>query len=660
MSKIYNLIKILNEARDKYYNQNNPTLSDRDYDKLYDELQQLEKDTNIIYSNSPTQSVGYEVKSKLNKVEHNIPLLSLDKTKSIDELITFLNGKECFLMYKYDGLTVELIYNKGKLIQGSTRGDGFEGEDITHNIKTFKNIPMTIPYKSYLKISGEAIIHKNDFNEINKNLTEEEKKKLPSGKYKTPRNLVAGSVRQLNNKICEKRQVYFYPFSILECEKEFNYKSEQLDWLKSLGFIRSNISLIDSRITNPRLLQIFINGMRDTAMSNFLPIDGTVLMYDDIKYSKTLGKTSHHPLHSLSFKFEDAIEKTILKDIEWSIGKTGQLTPVAIFDTVVLDGTDVSRASIHNLSILKELELGIGDEISIYKANCIIPQIKENFTKSNNIKIPNQCPICGDSTIIKKDNETEVLMCTNNDCSGILLKKFSHFVSKSAMNIDGLSESTLQKFINQGWLKTFEDIYNLQEYKNEIINLEGFGERSYNKLIQAIEKSKKIKMNKFLYALGISNIGKTASKEIAEYFNYDWIAFVKAVLEKFDFTQLKDFGSVMHFSIYEWYDNFDCRKMWRILATVVEFIKPEKKIINTLNNQFVGKKVYCTGSFKNYKKQELKDLLEGLGAIFTSGYAKSLDMLIEGSLKSSSKITKAKVDGVRIVSEDEFIKMINN
>lgn len=653
IERIKELVKELNQYRHEYYNLNKPTVSDSTYDNLFDELYSLELETGFTMSNSPTQTVGYEVVSKLTKVEHPIPLKSLDKTKSVDELNKWRKNKDILLMLKADGLTVELLYENGRLIQGSTRGNSIIGEDISHNISTFKNIPLSISFKGKLRIAGEAIIHWNDFEEINSKLSEEEK-------YATPRNLVAGSVRQLNSKICAERNVYFYAFNILECSKELtDSKAENFAFLLELGFtVIDHIKLSGSFNTPVYQLEKYIELLKKSAENMFIPIDGIVVSFNSVKYSNSLGETSHHPLHSMAFKFKDEAETTILRRIEWSVGRTGAITPVALFDTVILDNTEVSRASVHNLSIIEELELGIGDSISIVKANQIIPQIEENFTRSNNLEIPDKCPVCGGIAIIEQLNDSKVLYCTNKDCSAKLFKRFCHFVSRDAMNIDGFSEAGIELFINKGFLKTFDDIYNLEKYRNEIIKLEGWGIRSYNKLIEAINNSKKVEMNRFLYALGIPNIGKSASKTIAKAFNNDWFAFEGALCNDFDFTQLEDFGKVSNDSLYKWYNDANERNMWTMMTVLLDFIKPEKKEVTNTNNIFARTKVYCTGTFASYKKEELKAMLEGLGAEFSSGYAKSLDYLIVGSLKGSSKEDKAKKDGVKIMTEEEFLKTI--
>ena len=485
IDRIKVLVKELNQYRHSYYNLDNSIVSDSKYDKLFDELSQLEKETGYVLSISPTVTVGYEVVSKLNKVTHDIPLLSLDKTKEVKDIVKFKGNYDILMMLKDDGLTVELNYDDGILIQGSTRGNGIIGEDITINVRQFKNIPLTIPYKGKLSLTGEALIHYNDFKIINS--------KLPEGeKYKNPRNLTSGSVRQLSSKECANRFVYFYAFNILECDTELSdSKKDRFIWLHEQGFtITPYTKLNDETIDTECTLEDHISIMKTVAETKHIPIDGLVITYDSVNHSESLGKTSHHPLHSLAFKFQDELSETILREIEWSLGKTGQITPVAIFDEVEIYGTTVARASLHNLSIMEELELGIGDDIGVTKGNMIIPQVIENYTRSNNIVIPDNCPVCNGDTEIKQDKDSKVLICTNDDCSGKFIKKLSHFVSRDAMNIEGLSEQTLDKLVEMGFIEEFADIYRLEQYKKEIISLDGFGLKSYNKLIEAINKSR--------------------------------------------------------------------------------------------------------------------------------------------------------------------------
>lgn len=648
--KVKQLVKELNIHRDSYYNKNSPTISDREYDALYDELKDLEFKTSLLLANSPTQTVGFTVVSKLNKVEHKSPLLSMDKTKSISDMIKFMNSKEVLVMAKADGLTTELIYEFGELVQASTRGNGEIGEDITHNVKTFKNIPLQIPYKGYLRLVGESLILDKDFREINRNIRSE-----GGVPYKNSRNLTSGSVRQLDSALCSERNVRFFAFGLLE-ESTHNFKEKmsQLLFLEGLGF-----SIIPHRFTEDKnKLESEINRMKSKSIQYGFPIDGVVVSFNNVAYSKSLGRTGHHYLDGMAYKFEDETELTTLTEIEWSVGKTGAITPVAIFDTVVLDGTEVSRASLHNISIMKALKLGIGDEISVYKANMIIPQILKNNTNSNNIKVPEFCPSCGKPTTEETLNSSTVLKCTNPYCTQQLIGRFSHFCSRDAMNIDGLSESTIEKFINMGLLKRFIDIYQLSLFYSKIVDMEGFGEKSYEKLINAINKSKNVKMENFIYALGINNIGRNSSKQIAKYFHNNIDDFFLALNNKFDFSVIDDFGDITNDSIYEWHNSPFERDLNIALGTVIKVEKPEKKDLGfkSLNDlTFV-----VTGSIITYKnRNEIEDLIVQLGGKTSGSVSKNTSFLINNDTTSTSgKNQKAKEVGVKIISEEEFNKMI--
>lgn len=654
MSEISNMKKLieeLNTYRYEYYNKNNSIISDEKYDSMFDMLKTIENRTGVIFPNSPTQTVGFEVVSKLQKVSHKIPLLSMDKTKNIDDLVGFVNNKDFIMMFKADGLTTELIYEDGILIQASTRGNGEIGEDVTHNVKTIQNVPHKINHKGILIVIGESVILKKDFEKINENLNDGVEK------YKTQRNLASGSIRQLDSKLCSERNLKFFVFKIIGLSNET--KSENLKWALENGFdiVRTYAISTNNKSNINEFFEGKINRMRETAEELGFPIDGIIVQYDNIAYSESLGSTSHHPLDSIAFKFKDETESTILRGIEWSVGRTGVITPVAMFDTVNIDGTDVSRASVHNLSIMWDLKLGVGDEIEVYKANMIIPQILRNNTRSNSIEIPDECPICKAETTAVTQNKSTVLMCTNKHCPSQLLGRFTHFASRDAMNIDGLSESTIEKFIQMGFLRKFSNIYELDRYKEIIINMDGFGKRSYENLINAINKSKNVKLNNYLYAMGINNIGKSSAKTIAEYFNYDARLFFVALSEDFDFTKLKDFGQVANDSLYDWYNNHYENTLRMNLVLILNFVKDEKKVRDGIFN---GMKIYATGTFANYKKEEIKSVIESLGAEFANGYSKSLDYLVVGSIKGSSKEDKAKSDGVKILSENEFINMIKN
>lgn len=665
VKRIHELVKQLNEYRDAYYNRAESLVVDSEYDRLFDELKALETDTGVVLMNSPTSTVGYDVKSKLEKVSHDIPLLSLDKTKDVDELVKFMGNHKCLLMYKYDGLTVELIYNDGKLIQASTRGDGYTGEDITHNAKTFKNIPLTIPYNGFLRVVGEAIIHKHDFQKINDNLPAGEKP------YANARNLAAGSVRQLDSAVCDTRNIHFMLWDVLEGLDDLptlddlfpasDSRMTKFFACERLGFELPYACRFEQE-SSAFIIQDAIEHMRDQAIEKGIPIDGMVMKYDSISYSKQKGGTSHHNNDGIAFKFEDETSETVLREIEWSMGRTGQLTPVAIFDPIELDGTIVTRASVHNLSYIKDYDLNIGDKLKVYKANMIIPQILENISATergtkHGVQYPDACPVCGGSIRVEQVNDTESVYCDNPKCNGKKLGKFSHYVSKPAMNIDGLSEATLEKFINNGWLTDFTDLYHLNRYDKEIMRMEGFGKRSYDKLMTAIEASKSTTLTRLLISLGIPYIGKTASKAISNYCAGDPYKFIELINDDFNWMQLEDFGEVMSASLKDWFSDDDNFKLYHCIVGHLN-IQIEKVITTPVaDNPFNGKTVVATGSLQNFTRDGIGKKLEELGAKVGSSVSKKTDYVIAGE-KAGSKLTKAKELGVPVLTETEFMAMI--
>lgn len=665
VKRIHELVKQLNEYRDAYYNRAESLVVDSEYDRLFDELKALETDTGVVLMNSPTSTVGYDVKSKLEKVSHDIPLLSLDKTKDVDELVKFMGNHKCLLMYKYDGLTVELIYNDGKLIQASTRGDGYTGEDITHNAKTFKNIPLTIPYNGFLRVVGEAIIHKHDFQKINDNLPAGEKP------YANARNLAAGSVRQLDSAVCDTRNIHFMLWDVLEGLDDLptlddlfpasDSRMTKFFACERLGFELPYACRFEQE-SSAFIIQDAIEHMRDQAIEKGIPIDGMVMKYDSISYSKQKGGTSHHNNDGIAFKFEDETAETVLREIEWSMGRTGQLTPVAIFDPIELDGTIVTRASVHNLSYIKDYDLNIGDKLKVYKANMIIPQILENISATergtkHGVQYPDACPVCGGSIRVEQVNDTESVYCDNPKCNGKKLGKFSHYVSKPAMNIDGLSEATLEKFINSGWLTDFTDLYHLNRYDKEIMRMEGFGKRSYDKLMTAIEASKSTTLARLLISLGIPYIGKTASKTISNYCAGDPYKFIELINDDFNWMQLEDFGEVMSASLKDWFSDDDNFKLYHCIVGHLN-IQIEKTITTPVaDNPFNGKTVVATGSLQNFTRDGIGKKLEELGAKVGSSVSKKTDYVIAGE-KAGSKLTKAKELGVPVLTETEFMAMI--
>jgi DNA ligase (NAD+) len=646
------LTKQLNQYRNEYYNLNNSNVPDSVYDQLFDELSLLEKECNFAMSNSPTNSVGYQVVSKLPKVTHKTPLLSLDKTKSIDELNKWKKDQYTILMLKADGLTIELDYDNGILTEASTRGSGEIGELITHNALVFRNIPKVIPFKGYLRLSGEAVIHWNDFNEINSQIAEEEKK------YKTPRNLVSGSVRQLSSKICAERNVYFYAFDILECSEQLHdLKYQNFKWLDKLGF--TTIPRI-WLTPNNKITEAHINDLKNWAKDIDMPIDGEVLSFDSISYSNSLGKTAHHPLFSIAYKFKDEMEETVLQPIEWNTTRTGFINPTAIFDTIELDGTEVNRASLFNLTFIREMKLNVGCRIKVSKRNMIIPYIEENLDKDKGIlEIPDKCPSCGEKTYIENTGTADFLCCNNENCPSRLLDKFSHFVSRDGINVDGLSEATLEKFINKGFIKTFSDIYKLEQYKSQIISMDGFGVKSYNKLIEAINKSKNVKFESLIFGLGIDQIGKGGAKRLAKHFNNDINKFLESNKSYLSYINVKDFGEITSSAVYEYLYNKDNMNQINELLKFVTIIKPEEKKSTNLKD-LTGVSFVVTGNVTTFKnRKELEDLIASLNGKLNSGVSSKTTYLLNNDIEStSSKNKAAKELGIPIISEVEFNQII--
>lgn len=656
VQRIKELTTLLNQYRDKYYNESISVVSDFEYDKLYDELVSLENETGISFANSPTKTVGYEVVSELKKTKHTHEMLSLNKTKSIDDLIKMYDNKNCILSLKMDGLTICLTYENGKLSKAETRGNGYIGELVTHNAMVFENIPLTINYKKHFEIEGEAIITYDSFEKINGELPIEKK-------YKNPRNLVSGSVRQLDSSVAAKRNIKFVAWKLPGENYSMSYG---LTYAKQLGFTVVPYTFLWSdpinNISHENLYQTFenqINILKNTALNLKYPIDGLVLTYNDIEYGKSLGVTGHHPKHSLAFKFYEDEEETIVRDIEWSIGKTGTLTPVAIFDPVELAGTEVSRASIHNVSILKNLNLSIGDTVTVYKANEIIPQIRENLTNLNQmVAIPHSCPVCGQNTIIEKENDSEVLKCNNPNCKGKLLGRLSHFVSRKGMNIDGLSDETLSKFIDFGLIHNLSDIYELPTHFEKLKNMDGFGERSVDKLINSIEESKHAKLHQFISALSIPGIGVSQSKELCKHF-ITWEDFEYAGFNNYDFSNIPGFGKTYDLNIHKWFSTmYRNDKVYKIIR-LLTFDSNEKQ--NESSDKFNGKVFVITGSLNKFSnRNELKDTLELLGAKVSGSISSKTTFLINNDVNStSSKNKKAKQLNIPIITEDDVIKMMH-
>lgn len=652
IDRIKELVKQLNHYRNGYYNNSQSIVSDFEYDQLFDELVQLESETGFVMSVSPTQTVGYEVKSELKKVKHNHPMLSLDKTKSVDDVIVFLDCRDGIVMAKEDGLTCSLRYLNGQLVSAETRGNGEIGEDILHCAKTIKNIPLKIECLDEVIIDGEVIITRDEFERINSTLPDDKK-------YKNPRNLASGSIRQLDSSVAAERGMQFIAWKLVKgwmsctnamCMNKNSFK-DRLNLLVHLGFDVVSWVEIPSSATHKNI-EHSIDLIKNFSSDLNHPIDGCVFGYDNVAYGDSLGATGHHLRSQLAFKFYDELYPTKLKYIDWTIGKSSQLTPTAVFETVEIDGADVSRASLHNISIIKDLGLTNGCTVNVFKANQIVPQIDSCENDGDgNIEIPAICPICGGKTSIKKDNESEVLICPNPNCAGKKLAQFTHFASKDCMDIQNMSEARLETILSHGFIRNFNDIYYLSDHRQQLIHLDGFGKKSVEKLLKSIEDSRNVKLENFITALGIPNIGLSAAKAISHYFNGDFSMFIESIATEFDFTQLNGFGATMNNSIYVYMqENFG---MVEELAKEMNFVLPEEYSDNSLS----GLKFCITGSFSQ-PRNGLKKALEAKGAKFVSSISKNLDILFAGD-KAGSKLTKAQQLGVRIANEEELMNMLN-
>lgn len=649
--RLQELVSVLNKASKAYYQQDTEIMSNLEYDRLYDELVTLEKETGIILANSPTIQVGYEVLSELEKQPHPSPMLSLDKTKEVSELTSWLGGQEGILSWKLDGLTVVLTYENGELRNAVTRGNGEIGEVITNNAKTFVNIPRKIPYKGELVLRGEAVIKYSDFNRMNDEIEEVEEK------YKNPRNLCSGSVRQLNNEITAKRKVHFYAFCLVEDVldgqqiKDYgfdNTMSGRFLWLQNQGF-----DVVEHFVVTADTLEQQVMDFAAKIPDNDVPSDGLVLSFNDIAYGKSLGRTAKFPRDSIAFKWADELAETTLKEVEWSPSRTGLINPVAVFEPVELEGTTVTRASLHNVSILRALGLGIGDRITVYKANMIIPQVAENLTRSNSLEIPSVCPACGKQTVIQDINDVQSLYCMNEECSAKQIKGFSHFVSRNAMNIEGLSEATLEKFIANGYLKKLPDIFQLERYRDDIVALEGFGQKSYDNLIKSIETARTVSMAKFIYSLGISGIGLANAKAIAAHFEQDFERIISASEE--ELTQIDGIGEVLAKAFCDFFQGEQRMQLVKELLKEITFEQEKMATHQTLE----GKTFVITGSVERFaNRNELKDFIEKSGGKVTGSVSKNTDYLINNDrMSNSSKNKKAKELGIPILSEEDFMKL---
>lgn len=643
IERMKELIKILNKASELYYQKSTSMMTDYEYDRLYDELVNLEKETSMTLSNSPTINVEPEILSSLEQVEHPSPMLSLSKTKSIDELISFIDDKEGLLSWKLDGLTIVLTYENGKLVSGVTRGTGIIGEVVTENVKKFKNIPLSIKYKGKLVVRGEAIIKYSDFKKMNEELDDGD------GQYKNPRNLCSGSVRQLDSKVTAKRNVNCIIFALIETsDKISNYKSENFEWLKSQGF-----EVVEHVKVNKDNLKEKVLEFKEKIKTYDIPSDGLVLTFNDIEYGNSLGTTAKYPKHSIAFKWQDETAETTLKEVDWMTSRTGLINPVAVFDPVELEGTIISRASLHNISILKGLKLGIGDKILVYKANMIIPQVASNITQSNNLKIPNTCPVCKKEAKIINSNDIEYLYCTNEFCFAKLMKKLSLFVSRNGMNIEGISDAILSKLINEKIIKNYTDIYKLKDYKEKIINFEGFGEKSYNNLIESIEKSKKVHLANFIYALGIPDIGLSRAKLICKNFNNDFETILNLEYEKL--SQINGIGDIIAKEWVETFNNIEFKEEINKLIKEITITDNNTKNLETLKE----KTFVITGNVENFKnRDELIEYIESLGGKVVKAISKNVNYLINNDITSTStKNIKAKELGIKIISEKDLLNL---
>lgn len=664
VNRIKELVSLLNEHRNAYYNLNAPAITDAEYDRLYDELASLEAETGFLLSCSPTQTVGYYPVSELKKITHPTPLLSLDKTKQLSKIISFIGIQDALLMLKLDGLTTKLVYENGTLVQASTRGDGEVGEDITHNIPAYHNVPLTIPYQKRLVITGESIIHKKDFERLRLTLRDSNGKP-----YKNVRNLASGSVRTLDPETCAKRCIHFIPFHVLEGMDEEPGGDSRLIRLCRLsvqGFDSCPVIPLNqfSSITAQNL-QKAIDDLKTTAENQSLPYDGTVIIYNSLSYSKRCGQTGHHYKDGLAYKFEDELYETILRKIEWTPTRFGEIAPVGIFDTVEIDGCDVSRASLHNLSFIKNLELVPGCRIMVSKRNMIIPHIEENLDRGRyNDCRPEICPCCGSHTRVYERKASngkmvETVHCDNTQCDSQIARRFEHFASKKAMNIEGLSGATLERFLELGYLKNFQDIYQLENYRDEIIALDGYGEKSYERLHAAIENSRQTTFVRYLVSMDIPMIGRTKSRILDGVFKGSLDAFEEAALDNYDFTILEDFGETLNDNLHTWFAEEDNLNLWRELQMEMNM---ESKTMETTEltesiSPFKGCTIVATGKLMSFTRDGINDKILELGAKPGSSVSKKTDYLICGE-KAGSKLTKAQSLGVKVLSEQEFLDMI--
>ena len=647
LNKMKSLIAQLLAANKAYYGEDDPIMTDLEYDRHYHELEQLEQETGIVLASSPTQRVSGEVLDSLTAVTHTKPMLSADKTKSTAEIFKFIGGRMVVISWKLDGLTLVLRYEGGKLTQAITRGDGLKGEDVTHTVRVMGNVPLTIPCTDSLEVRGEGVISWQNFNELNETLAEP---------YSHPRNLAAGSIRKLDAEESKKRQLEFLAFDLISENLGGTTKWENLRFLAQMGFTTVGYSVLAANASQEAVEQaIALYRPEEYAF----PVDGLIFEYDDLAYGRSLGATGHHESRLMALKWADTLYETVFRSLEVATTRTGMVSLTGVFDDVEIDGTIVNHAYLHNLDIFKQMALGPGDNISVYKANMIIPQIAENHTKSGGCPIPSACPCCGEMLMIHTSpGGTQQLYCENTDCPARLVRKFVHFCSKTRMEIEGLAEQTLETFVQRGWVKNFGDLYELERHKADIIACPGFGEKSFARLQAAINKRRTCTLNQFIAALGIPEVGRHAGRILNRHFGGDWDAFEQAIQEGYDFTQLQDFGKVMHDNIYAWYNNAEEARLWRPALDHITFLKEDTTMSENLNNNpFAGKTVVATGKLENYTRDGIQMKLLELGAKPASSVSKKTDYVIAGE-KAGSKLEKAKSLGVKILTEEEFEYML--
>lgn len=633
IDRIKELVKLLNSASDIYYNTSDTVMTDFEFDSLLKELSELEKETGFIMTTSPTHNVGYEVKSELKKIKHNHPMLSLSKTKNWNEFIRYFGSKDVIGMVKMDGITGSLRYINGELVSAETRGNGEIGEDILHNIKTVKTVPQKIPYKDELIVDGEIICTYDDFKPF-------------ASEYKNPRNFASGSIRLLDSNECAKRPLTFVAWNVINGFEDENSFLKKLELIEKQGF--TVVPWTSSFDWDAKDFLI------EQAKKYGYPIDGLVGRFDDIKYGESIGATSHHSNAAYAFKFGDETYETTLRGVEWNTTRTGIIAPVAIFDEVDLDGALTTRATLHNLSIIEQLELGIGDTITVYRSNMVIPKIDDNLTRSNTLKIPKTCPCCGKPTEVKYTDNSKVLVCTNPDCAAKKLAQFTHFVSRKCMNIDGLSDRTLEVLISHGFINNYRDIYHLTDHKDKLYMLDGMGKKSVNNLLKNIENSRNVKLENFIAALGIPNIGLSAAKTISARFGGNYREFSGAIGNMYNFTELDDFGAIMNQSLYEWMGhNID---VMRDIAREMHFIVEEEKSVE--DNYFTGKNICVTGKLNNFTRDSINEKIASVGAKAVSSVSKNTDFLITNEASGSAKFKKAMELGIPTITEQDFINMI--